>query len=498
MKAKITQYGILTLLCSLGSLQAQIRSDFVLFQEGYDPHIALDSQGNLHATVGTTFDGIYYGLFDSLGNEIRAPRRISARYDALEPRLTIRENNVVVVWWIRTTFGHDFIVGKQLTASGDTVSSDIFFNEGCCDFFSADVAFLNDSTYIVVWSGDDPLTVSPEGIYGQIVTTSQRFVGDNLLLSDHQVIGTDFGRTRVLSHPTKEEFIVVWRDNHSGYYKAYGRLFFSDGTPKDSSFVVSEDPDLTVDRILSAAANPDGFAVVWSGTKESNRQIQWRRFGSDGTPLSASEKVNSSSDVGFIDTPVDITFDSDGSCVISWTEIENGIFKNYAQRYFPDAAPFGNNFRISAGVLNLSQFSPSAILRHGRLYTAWSELEDTTATNFVTKANILEFSDPSLEVENPNEDIPQTFHLFQNYPNPFNPTTTIKFAVSRRSHIQLVIYNVLGEEVITLKNEELLPGIHVVQWNGKNSEGTPVPSGIYFYRLQVGDYAQTKKMVFIQ
>lgn len=94
--------------------------------------------------------------------------------------------------------------------------------------------------------------------------------------------------------------------------------------------------------------------------------------------------------------------------------------------------------------------------------------------------------------------VPKSFGLFQNYPNPFNPTTTIRFDVAndmkrQTPNVKLVIYDVLGREVATLVNEQLQPGTYVVSWDGSN-----YPSGVYFYKIEVDDFVETKKMILIK
>jgi len=89
--------------------------------------------------------------------------------------------------------------------------------------------------------------------------------------------------------------------------------------------------------------------------------------------------------------------------------------------------------------------------------------------------------------------LPQSFNLSQNYPNPFNPSTKIKFAVPKESNVNLSIYNVLGELVSKLVNEEKSSGIYEVEWNA-----IELASGIYFYRLQAGSFVETKKMVLMK
>ena len=85
------------------------------------------------------------------------------------------------------------------------------------------------------------------------------------------------------------------------------------------------------------------------------------------------------------------------------------------------------------------------------------------------------------------------FELSQNYPNPFNPSTSIQYAVSSPQFVSLKVYDVLGNEIATLVNEEKAAGTYEVDFYG-----TVLPSGIYFYKLQAGSFAETKKMVLLR
>lgn len=91
--------------------------------------------------------------------------------------------------------------------------------------------------------------------------------------------------------------------------------------------------------------------------------------------------------------------------------------------------------------------------------------------------------------------LPQRFELSQNYPNPFNPSTHIRFELPKAAAVTLTIYNSLGQEVRRLVDGLKPAGYHTVIWNGKDQNGRAVPSGVYHYRLQAGDFIATKKMV---
>ncbi len=90
------------------------------------------------------------------------------------------------------------------------------------------------------------------------------------------------------------------------------------------------------------------------------------------------------------------------------------------------------------------------------------------------------------------------FRLEQNYPNPFNPETAISYRLSVNSRISIKIYDIMGREIATLVNKKKAAGEYRVKWNGRNSVGQPVASGVYIYRLQAGSFVESKKMLLIR
>lgn len=88
---------------------------------------------------------------------------------------------------------------------------------------------------------------------------------------------------------------------------------------------------------------------------------------------------------------------------------------------------------------------------------------------------------------------PDVFSLQQNFPNPFNPSTVIRFGVPSSKFISLKVHNLLGQEIATLVNEELRPGSYEVTWDASGFS-----SGVYFYRLQAGELADTKKLLLLR
>ncbi|GAB4378095.1 MAG: hypothetical protein Kow0042_26520 [Calditrichia bacterium] len=96
------------------------------------------------------------------------------------------------------------------------------------------------------------------------------------------------------------------------------------------------------------------------------------------------------------------------------------------------------------------------------------------------------------------ETVPVSFTLEQNYPNPFNPTTEIKYSIPSETNVELVIYNSLGQKVKTLVSARQDAGYHQVVWDGLNDAGTPVASGIYYYRIKAGKHQAIKKMTLLK
>ena len=130
----------------------------------------------------------------------------------------------------------------------------------------------------------------------------------------------------------------------------------------------------------------------------------------------------------------------------------------------------------STGVLFLSNLSPDDF--------AWRDIVD----RLMTEADTL-----TVDVRQPVAYGPEEVLLHQNYPNPFNPSTTIRYALPIRSHVVLTIFNMLGERVAELVNREVEAGYHEVQF-----DGATLASGVYFYRLQAGDFVHSKKLMIVR
>lgn len=119
---------------------------------------------------------------------------------------------------------------------------------------------------------------------------------------------------------------------------------------------------------------------------------------------------------------------------------------------------------------------------------------------------ILDWLDGIVGIEEPGETegptLVKSYSLGQNYPNPFNPQTTISYDIpaarGKGVHVRLSVYDIRGRMVKTLVDGHRTPGRHSVQWDGQDDRGVSLGSGVYFYRLEAGDFVQTRKLVILE
>jgi hypothetical protein len=113
-------------------------------------------------------------------------------------------------------------------------------------------------------------------------------------------------------------------------------------------------------------------------------------------------------------------------------------------------------------------------------------------------ANIGALGEQGSGVIDPLSGLPTAFQLFQNFPNPFNASTQFTYIIPKGSHVRIVLYNLTGEETAVIMDTKQDAGRHEIIWEAVDGSGRPLPSGIYFYRIQAGDLIQTKKLVLVR
>lgn len=177
-----------------------------------------------------------------------------------------------------------------------------------------------------------------------------------------------------------------------------------------------------------------------------------------------------------------ITNDGTGMLVISSVSTSSQVF-----------APGRTSFTIapqSSDTLSVS-FTPSAVQSYQDTLRIFSNATSTPVSIIVTGSGI-----PVLSAG--DEGSPSVYALEQNYPNPFNPSTSISYSLAARSHVVLKVFNLLGQEVAELVNGLQGPGRYAVQFPREEFDGVRLPSGMYVYRIQAGEFVGLRKMVLLK
>lgn len=208
-------------------------------------------------------------------------------------------------------------------------------------------------------------------------------------------------------------------------------------------------------------------------------------------------------------------FETDSGSTLWYNPSYELSFDAYADANTPAAAPM-QGVTVSAlfksGDGNLTMGVKAAGSTHNAVYLGF----DPGALDFRSDTALAADADPKYHwvldagavpvsffksvtaVKPISEVVPDQFSLNQNYPNPFNPTTTIDYSVPVRSNVEIVVYNMLGQKINTVVNENLEAGQYRATWNGKDSFGKSVASGVYFYSMKAGSFQSVKKMMLMK
>ena len=155
---------------------------------------------------------------------------------------------------------------------------------------------------------------------------------------------------------------------------------------------------------------------------------------------------------------------------------------------------FGSGLDTTIGSLadTSLEFLSDNILQPGTTYQWTVSVFDGLIS--VTSPDTFSFTTPVLtQIEDGLDQIPLTFSLKQNYPNPFNPVTTIRYEIPRSAAVKIEVYNIVGQKVAILVDEQKEPGYHNVQW-----DASQLASGIYLYRIVAADFVRTYRMMLVK
>ena len=166
--------------------------------------------------------------------------------------------------------------------------------------------------------------------------------------------------------------------------------------------------------------------------------------------------------------------------------------------HIDEDASISGTFYAPNGTVRLEEDARATGALLARSVRLGKRVQATLASAYSPLARLAVEADSDGSSDMAGDEIPQSYELMQNFPNPFNPSTTITYALPAQGPVSLIVYDALGREVTRLVDNVQPEGYHTVQWSGVNSAGGQVSTGVYFYRLQAGDFSQIRKMVLVK
>ncbi|NOQ96714.1 MAG: T9SS type A sorting domain-containing protein, partial [Calditrichae bacterium] len=499
--------------------------------------------------------GIFGQMYDQSGKKYGQEFQVNTFVtdSQAQPRVcSLSDGRFVVIW---ESYGQDGvwwgIYGQLYENNGTKRGQEFRVNTYTGDGqYWPTVCGLSNSGFVVCWAsyGQDGDEL---GIFGQLYDINGTKYGEEFQINTY----TSNGQFRpAVSGLSEGGFVVCWDSwNQDGDDSGiFGQVYDSTGLKRDQEFQVNTYTSDNQYWPSVCGLSDGGFVVCWQsfGYCEDTWGIAGQKYDSSGTKCGYEFHVNTCT--GNNQGKPMITSISDSGFVVCWENLspDRYGFDIYGKYYLADPILHSlQSFSLISPVYDATLFSITANFEWQKaspihLNFPWeleyalyldqtedfgnpqifSDIYDTTfsvielipgQTYFwkVLAKNIEGDSmwssetfgfyvshDATQLTHDPNIHA-REFNLFSNYPNPFNPETTIRYSlpVDQSSHRVIVkIYDVLGQLVITLKDEQQRPGVYHLIWNGRNSTGQAVPSGVYFCVRGAGNFKATQKMLLVR
>jgi hypothetical protein len=410
---------------------------------------------------------------------------------SVESRVAVRKDGSFGVIWVDGSVTNPYrarIFFKIYNKNGIEISPSIIVNDSLKNFnprLAIQCDYLN--RFIVAFDNATPSGASPD-IYFQIVDSSGSKVGNNVKVNQvHSLGNPSIGVQR------SGCFLIAWE----GYITAVPRfdlfcqMFSSDGTPIGSNLQLNDvesdtldnqsKPDIAVDSV-------GNFVVSFSETPYSTgvERIKYQRLDKNGVKIGSNKLLNGIYYSSFVDSDkqgnlvFQLNFDGSSGYIHNLRVDKNNIY-------------IGNYFLVTNQFPNILKAGTDICLINNKIINVW--LDTRLGIQPQIYMNVRSFLNPDsvVSVHSISTEIPDEYELGQNYPNPFNPATKINFALPKQGLVTLKIYDITSREVQTLVNEVKRAGFYSVDFNGST-----LASGVYFYRIQSGNFNDTKRFVLIK
>src|SRR3989339_573504 len=326
----------------------------------------------------------------------------------------------------------------------------------------------------------------------------QRYSSNGTVLGVNTKVNDDAG-TAGQAYPSIAmdgigNFVIAWIDARNSSDDIYYQRYNSIGITQGVNVKANDDLGTTSQYAPSIALDGIGnFVIAWHDYRNNNYDIYYQRYNSIGIAQGINTKVNN-------DTGTDgqyypsIAMDGVGNFVIVWLDNRYVLYKPdvIGQRFYSNGSPWGINYRIVADGINHGETFPVVVANANQIIFSWMDNRRTMLWDIYGK--VVGWNWDGVTSVLSAKKIPIEFALEQNYPNPFNPSTVIKFGIPERTNVLIKIYDLLGNEVTALLNQEMDAGWYELEFQSALGN-KPLASGIYFYQLKAGNFVQTRKMI---
>lgn len=357
-----------------------------------------------------------------------------------------------------------------------------------------------DNDYLYFWEATDPL-------YGAMKWTG---------LETEQPMKDAIESYSYVAPLDFDGYDVIKYSIYDGYESANGTIVirvaaearFVAGTQQQYTFL--EDSSLTIStmRLVPGVGGVDGELFVWGKTKSSvvaitpdrvNHRLTFRTKTADAW---GQESVMLY--VGHADEPLDSL-----KITIVVVPVNDPPTAKFAAAKTNNTVTFtdeSDDARDSEGAVvewlwnfgdgtTSAEQSPTHVFTAINTYTVTLTVTDNGNATATTTQNVQITNMVGIAAE---AALPEKFALSQNFPNPFNPSTTISYALPKKTQVRLTIYNMLGKEIRTLVNRTEDAGYKSVVWDGLDQRGQLISTGVYIYKIQAGEFTHTRKMIFMK
>ena len=407
------------------------------------------------------------------------------------PTISADDSGSFIIVWEDDRNGNMDIYAQRFSSDGTPQGSNFKVNADITSTLQGNPSISVDSSgnFIIAWQDERN---GNEGIY------AQRYLSDGTVLGNNFKVSDDQGMVPAISEDDSGNFCITWGDDRNSNWDIYAQRFSSDGIPLGSNFRVNDDQGSNDHNYPSISTSGIGnFIISWWDGRSGGGDIYAQRYSNNGIPLGINFKVND--DQGSSNQwSTEISANVSGNFIITWWDTRNDDRDIYAQRYSSDGKILGSNFLVTNTGDGLQRY-PDVELWNKRIYNTWED-DRGGETGCAIWANVLDWNDLLGISDDAINQTPIAYILYQNYPNPFNPKTIINYKLPARSaggpitnYVKLSIYNLLGQKVTTLVDRRQDAGTYKVEWDASDFS-----CGVYYYRLETGEFQDVKKMVLLR